>query len=298
MAFVLIIACLALAMFTFGIVMNSDLYGRLIETQVAQGVGDPAGSREIPTVRLVLHRLPSDENVVEASIIIITEGGNLVTLIREGKSSIKATVRNGTTYQPFGIQNDVTLDDTSAKAEPGVGSIAVQSERFLLPALPSLGGFPFDDLEIRPIVDVMRDGGHTSHFQLEIQKVLPGRLMEVSNDNIPTIRLTRSITEKSIVVGSSLVFLFLSGILVYGLFAAQRGLTTFEELLGVGGYLIAAAGFRELLGVSRATGTSALEIAVIGIPLMLLAIGVGVSFVRGRLHIHREEHDRHGNGSG
>jgi hypothetical protein len=277
--------------------MNADLYGRLIETQVAKGVGNPNGSREEPTVRLVLHRLPSDENVIEASVVVITEGGNLVNLIREGKTSIKAIVRDGTSYQPFGIQSDVILDSTSAKAEPGVGSIAVQSERFFLPALPSTAGFPFDDLDIRPIVDVMRDGNYTNKYQLQIQKALPGRLMEVSGDNIPTIRLARSTTEKSIVVGSSVIFLFLSAILVYGLFAAQRGLTTLEELLAVGGYLIAAAGFRELLGVSRAAGTSALEVAVIGLPLLLLAIGVAVSFIRGRLYIRGEKYKRDNDGS-
>jgi len=160
--------------------------------------------------------------------------------------------------------------------------------------LPSVYGFPFDDLSIRPIFEVSRDGTYTDHYRLEVQKALPGRLMEVSNETIPVIRLTRSPTEKAIVLVSAVVFLFLSGILVYGLFAARRGLTTLEELLAVGGYMVAAAGFRELLGVSRAAGTSALEIAVIGIPLLLLAIAVGRSFVLGQLHLYRQQRAKSG----
>lgn len=51
--------------------------------------------------------------------------------------------------------------------------------------------------------------------------------------------------------------------------------------------MITAVGFRELLGVSRSPGASALEIGVIGIPLLVLAIGVAASFFRGRHYLHR-----------
>lgn len=293
MGVVLLIGGTALVMFVFVTVMNADLYGRLIETQIARGVGTPdASSIEVPTARLVLHKLPADENAVEASLLLFIDGGALVDQVREGKARLTAVVHDGSSFQPYGVRHHVILDSSTANAEPGDNAMAVQSERFLLPALPSLGGFPFDNLDIRPIVDVSINDGYTRYFRLEIQKALPGRLMQLSDDNITTIQLTRSPTEKAIVVTSSLVFLFLSGILVYGLFAAPRGLTTLEELVAVGGYLIAAAGFRELLGISRTAGTSALEITVIGVPLLLLALGVAVSFIRGRLHAHRDEHDQ------
>lgn len=190
-------------------------------------------------------------------------------------------VRDGSSYQPFGIQSDVTLDNVSANIEGGVAVAAVQSKRFFLPALPSIGGFPFDDLYIRPIVDVSRNGNYTPHFRLDVQKALPGRILEVTGDNIPEIRLTRSPTEKAIVITSSLIFLFLSGILAYSLLAMGQGLSILQDLLAVGGYLVAAAGFREILGVSRSSGATALEVVVIGIPLLLLMIVVGLTFIRG-----------------
>lgn len=270
-------------MISFVVVMNADLYGRSIETQVARGVGTVEASEAMPTVRLVLHRLPADENAVECSILI-DAGSDLTKLIRNGKSGVTATIRDGSSFHPYGIGHSVTLDGTTASLRAGVFVSAVESERFFLPAFPSVGGFPFDDLKIRPIVDVVKDDGYTGHFRLEVQKSLPSRLLDVSEENIPTITLTRSPTEKAIVVTSALVFLFLSSILAFGLYAARRGLTTLEELLAVGGYLVAAAGFRELLGVSRSSGTSALEVAIIGIPMLLLASGVAVSFVRGRIH--------------
>jgi len=109
---------LALAMFTFVTVMNADMYGRLIETQVATGVGKPTPSEDQPTIRLVLHRLPSDENAVEASILLIADGSVVANQVREGKTSTRATGHDGSSFQPFGIQSDVTLDATSANVQP------------------------------------------------------------------------------------------------------------------------------------------------------------------------------------
>ncbi|MBV6505259.1 MAG: hypothetical protein ILNGONEN_00817 [Syntrophorhabdaceae bacterium] len=285
----LLIGSFPLGLTLFFIVMNADLYGRLTETQTASGVGNPnASSNEAPTVRLVLHKLPADENAVEASLLLEVPGGTLTKLIREGKARVTAYIRDGSNFQPYAIQYAVTLDSTTVYTETGVYPLAVQSERFLLPAFPNLGGFPFDDLVVRPIIHVWRDEYYTRQFRFEVQKALPGRLMHLSDDNITMIRLTRSPTEKALVITSSVVFLFLSSILAYGLFTSPRGLTHLEELLAVGGYLIAAAGFRDLLGLSRTAGTSALEIAIIGVPLLTLAFGIAVSFIRGRLQAHRK----------
>jgi hypothetical protein len=142
---------------------------------------------------------------------------------------------------------------------------------------------------IRPLIELWTNGEYTSNFHLEIQKALRGRLLGLSDDTITTIRLTRTPTEKALVLTGSVVFLFLAGLLAFALFHARHGLTTLEELLAVGGYLVAAAGFRELLGVSRASGASALEVAVIGIPLLALALGIAVSFIRGRRYSRQRQ---------
>lgn len=276
-------------MFAFALIANEDLYGRAIDTQTAVGVGRGKTVRSGPTVRLILHKLLADENAIEASLMIIGEDGDLPRLISEGKTKITAELRDGSSLQPYGILSDVTLDHVSAKVQPGVNSFAVQSQRFLLPAMSSVSGFPYDDLKVRPIVDVRRDEFYTGEFKLEIQKAMPGRVMELSDKNIVDINLTRSPTEKVIVLASSGVFIFLSVILVIVLFDRSRGLSSLEELLAVGGYLVAAAGFREVLGVSRMAGASALEMIVIGVPLAFLSVAVGISFMRGRLSSNRQQ---------
>ena len=284
----LIVGGYALALAAFVTVMNADLYGRLIETHVAKGVGNPNDSpREIPIVRLVIHKFLSDENAVEVSLIVNVDGGALADRIRAGEVRLTAAAHDASSYQFFALRSRVTLDSVTADVQPGVFPVATQSLRFFLPALPSVWGFPFDDLTVRPIIDVFVNGSYTNNFRLEIQKALRGRLMKLSDDNIVTIRLTRTPTEKTLVIVGSAVFLFLSGILAFSLFAARPGLTTLGELLAVGGYLLAAAGFRELLGVSRAAGTSALEVATIGLPLLLLASAVAVSFIRGRIQLRQ-----------
>jgi hypothetical protein len=272
-----------LAMFAFIWVVNSDLYGRMTETIVAPGIGDRSGSREIPTVRLILHRFLPDENAIEASIMIEVSDP-LSGLVRDGKATLRADVHDGSSLQPFGIRNDVLLNADTARIEPGVAVGAVESTRFSLPAMSSVWGFPFDDLTVRPITYVRRDDYYTGQYRLEIQKAMAGRLMQVSHGNIPEIRLTRSPIEKIIVLTGSVIFLCLSGILIYRIFRAQA-LTTLEELFAVAGYIVAAAGFRDLLGLSRAAGASALEIVVIGVPLFFLASAVMVSFIRGQLRI-------------
>jgi hypothetical protein len=280
-----------LAMLGFLVVMNADFYGRLIQTGTARGVGDPRSS-EVPVARLVLHRLLPDEDAVEASLQLFADSGEVADAIRAGKTRVTAVVRDGSSYQPFGIRHEVTLDASTAKTEAGALSVGVESERFTLPVLPSVSGYPFDALQIHPFISVAQNGMSTDRFRLEIQKAIPGRLMQLSDDKGVEIRLTRSPSEKAIVVTGSVVFLLLSGLLVFSLFHSERGLTTLEELVAVGGYLLAAAGFREILGVSRAAGTSALEVAVIGVPLLALTVGVAFSFVRGRHQLRDAPQDR------
>ncbi|HEX2835239.1 MAG TPA: hypothetical protein VHW00_19655 [Thermoanaerobaculia bacterium] len=266
----------ALAGFTYVIVVNSDVRGRLIET-----IPVGAKTEEPIIVRVVLHRLLADENAVEVSVVLLVRD-DLVYAVKEGRTKLTVIARDRSSYSPWGVAHAVTLDHTAAGLRAGVGEIGVESERFTLPALPSVSGFPFDDVQVNPDVMVFRDDVWTDDVRLEIQKSIPGRLMEISGDRNFDVRLSRTPTEQFVVIGASIVFLFLSAVLGYAMFRAPHGLRTVDELLGVGGYVIAAAGFREILGLSRVSGMTALEVAVIGIPLLVLTFGVAVSFFRAR----------------
>ena len=81
---------------------------------------------------------------------------------------------------------------------------------------------------------------------------------------------------------SSAIFLILTFIITYSLIRRKKRLNSVEELIMVAGYLLAIAGFREILGISRQFGTSSLEIIVILVPLIVLTIGIGYSYFKGR----------------
>jgi hypothetical protein len=280
--FILLIAGVSLLMLLSVGVLNAELYGRLTETQAVGDRNAATNSEKLPMVRLVLHRMVPDENAVEASIIVVVDSNSLLaTEIRSGKTHIAAIVRDGSTVLPFAVHSQATLD--ASAFEEGVSTAAAQSSRFLIPVLPTMGSYPFDDLTMRPIQELRRSDGFSSRFTLEVQKALPGRLLTVSGDPyIVEIGLTRTPVEKAFVVIASLIFFILSLVITVGLFLSPRGLTSLEELVAVAGYLVAAAGFRELLGVSRVAGTSILEFVILGVPLVLLAFGVAVSVYRSR----------------
>src|SRR5207245_1467171 len=110
---------------------------------------------------------------------------------------------------------------------------------------------------------------------------LPFRILTVSGDPLNSrIRLSRSPTEKALVILGGFVFLALSVSVVVLLFRSSTGFKGWEELLAFGGYLVSAAGFREMLGISRATGASAFEVGVFGIPLVAAASVVVLALVR------------------
>lgn len=86
--------------------------------------------------------------------------------------------------------------------------------------------------------------------------------------------LTRTSTEKYLIMLSSLIFLLLTLNITYGLARTKKGLNAVEELIAVAGYILATEGFKEILGISRNNRTNALEIFVILIPLLSIFSGL------------------------
>jgi hypothetical protein len=259
--------------------LNSELYGRLTETQTVS-LGSAAVETD-PLVRLVVHRIMPDENAVEASLILVINDST--ELGREIKSQgvvAKAIVEDGSSQHLFAVTAQTPSVDSSA-FDPGSSWAVMRSERFLLPTYPSMGTYPFDDVRLRPMLNVRSTRDGLLRARVEIQKALPGRLLAVTEEaGAVEISLTRAPTEKAFILASSLVFVLISLAVTIGIFFARSTASSFEQLVALASYLLAAAGFRELLGVSRVTGTTILEIVILGVPLACLSIGVGVSLAR------------------
>jgi hypothetical protein len=262
-------------------VLNADLYGRLTETQ-SLGIGNPSVQKQptgTPTVRLVLHRVLQDENAVDASIVFIAEGSVVADRYWRDVDGLVAGVHDSSNIQPFFFTSPIKI--TFSPKSPGDKGVALRSERFQLPFFPSGLGFPFDDIKIL-VMPYLRDSkGYAYPFKFEVQKALPGRLLTASGNPLTaTIHLSRSPTEKTLVLLGGFVFLFLSGSVVFVFLRSTHGFKHWQELLAFAGYLVGAAGFREMLGVSRAAGVSTFEVVVFGIPLVGLTVGMTVALVR------------------
>lgn len=260
-------------------VFNSDLYGRLIETTELKQNNGYKSNEELPTVTLILHKYLNDENAIEASIVISTYRLSILDN-SHSRRSIICNFTDGYNYDPNGLINQLVLLDSAKRETFGNGYYGIQSNRFLIPVAPSLNGFPLDDLSILPMLTLYIDSAY-SNFNFNIQKRIPGRLI-LKNEKEVEIVLTRTPTEKYFVLISSAIFLLLTFLLTYSLIKDPKGLNTIEELIAVAGYLIAIAGFRELIGISRINGSGTLEIVVILFPLLCIFGGIIYSFFKNK----------------
>jgi hypothetical protein len=262
-------------------VLNEDLRGRATEIVSVPGVRVKSQGKSA-LVRLVVHRISPEENVVDASLILIVDGDQpLMTEVAAGKRKIFAEIRDASTIAPVELHSQVSLD--AAAFRSGFSSAAVESEHFSLPASPSVNSYPFDDVQLFAIVSLYTDDREFVPFDVEVQRATPGRrLIATGHDGNLRITLTRTSIEKIYLLTAATIFFVLSIIVAAGLFLSQEGLSSLQELVAIAGYLVAAAGFRDLLGVSRLPSTSILEILILGIPLLALSLGVAVSMFRSR----------------
>lgn len=277
-AAVLTLAAFVLASLLIVGILNNELYGRISETEHVPTFN--GASPSVPTIRVVLHRVLPEENGVESSIIVVVANdGEFAVPIRDGKCTLTAEVHDGTTLAPVALGRETVFDRNAFKV--GWAMAAVESEIFNLPADSSVGTYPFDDIRLRPMLWLRCHEGGFELFNLEVQKAFAGRELHVSGKNgTADITLSRTAVEKAYILTTACIVFVLSVAIAVALLVASSGLTIIQELIAVASYILAAAGARELLGLPRLQGTSVLEIFVVGVPLLLLAVGAIMSIVR------------------
>lgn len=263
-------------------VLNSDLYGRLIETEPFHlGNTEKEQIKSLPTITLVLHKYFGEENSIEASLAINYDRQDVFQRFKTDTLQLMIRLIDGNAYTPIGVANSFNFTDSIKRNTYGYLFSGFETDRFFIPIAPSLKGFPFDDIKIRPMIDLYVNGMY-SKLNFAIQKRIPGRILSVSEKDKEVVLLTRTSTEKYLVMISSVIFLLLTLILTYGLVTTKKGLNTVEELVAVAGYILATAGFKEIVGISRSNGTSALEIVVILIPLLSVFLGLIYSLYKAK----------------
>lgn len=286
---VLVLALIFLGMVISVNVLNSDLYGRLIETKAFKLVDSEKGqTRSFPTITLVLHKYVGEENSIEASLAINYERQDLFQQFKTDTLHLVVGLIDGYAYSPTGVANTFIFTDSIKRKTYGYLFSGFETDRFFIPVAPSLNGFPFDEIQIRPMIDLYVNGIY-NEFNFAVQKRIPGRILSTSEKYKELVLLTRTSTEKYLVMISSVIFLLLTLILTYGLVTTKKGLNTVEELIAVAGYILATAGFKEIVGISRSNGTSTLEILVILIPLISVFSGLIISLYKAKRRTYDEK---------
>lgn len=263
-------------------VLNSDFFGRYTEKEYFQAEGPYKSPKDsLANVTFIVHRILTDENAIEASIQLDWNRDQVLQSISDQKVEIQFDVSDGFIFDVFGSSKTLILSDTTKDVILNKYHKGFQSDRFIVPFAPSLSGFPLDDIEVMPVVNFMING-RSFLYNFYVQKRVNGRVLKHDSKNTNMIVLTRTWAEKCIVFLSSFLFLGITVLLAYSILTHKTGLTTLEEVVTVAGYILATAGFREIVGFSRNSGTSALEIYIILLPLLLVTASLIISFFRGR----------------
>lgn len=263
-------------------VLNSDFFGRYTEKEYFQAEGSYKSPKDsLANMTFIVHRVLTDENAIEASIQLDWNRDQVLQNNSDQTIKIEFEVSDGFLFDVFGSSKTLLLTDTTKDVILNKYHKGFQSERFIIPFAPSLSGYPLDDIEVFPVVNFMING-RSFPYNFYVQKRVNGRVLKHDSKNTNVIVLTRTWTEKWIVFISSFLFLGITVLLTYSILMHKTGLTTLEEVVAVAGYILATAGFREIVGFSRNSGTSALEIYIVLLPLLLVTTALIISFFRGR----------------
>lgn len=256
----------------FATSINNEYGGRGAHTLVAQEAG-----RDSPfTITLFLHRIIPEENAVEVSLSISAEYDQLPREMRglESCGTLVVDVRD------YSQQVSPRAFVVSCKRNFWTNITGTETPRFTVPASASVEGFPFDDLQVATFQSLYTLRGLEAARQQTI-KLLPGRAMLWDGDRVNGhIVLSRPFNDKVLILVSAGLFLLLTTIVTWKLFFSGGATSGVQEIVAVAGYIVAAASFRDLLGVTHTNGTSAFEILVFGLPMCLLATGVAFSAFR------------------
>jgi len=262
-------------------VLNADLYGRLIETSSFNDKKLNDSLNEIK-VTLILHKHLVEENAIQASFVVNYERQNLFKKFNADNLEIVTIFTDDYLYSPLGLKKTLIIKDSIKKINYGHFYDAFESERFQIPVSPSLNGYPFDNIIMKPFFDIHINGVY-SEFKLDVQKRISGRILSKWEKDNKTIELKRTSTEIYLVTIISIIFILLIIILTYSLVNKENKLNNVEELITVASFLIAIVGMRELLGITRVNGTSTLEILVILIPIICIFFGIIFSIIKQKM---------------
>ena len=255
------------AVWLLGFSLNSDFEASAGEAQVLHGY---KGKFPI-TVVLKLTSLSEQQNSAEGMLIVRADSP-LRQYLRDNKEQIRIRLfEDLTTNTVFNVASEIF--DGNVPESRG-GSLESEPMKFNFPLHRDVSPYPFDDYFGFLQIDVGNEKGHSYPFDIEVQKGFAGRSLNVEgHPEALVVVLKRPRLQQLFVLLSSGVFLIVTSVIGLRLFKTEVSEKPLDQLLAVGGFLLSAASFRELSGVSRVASFTVLEGVILGFPLMILAGG-------------------------
>src|SRR5271165_806067 len=145
----LLIASPMLVMFVLFSLFNVEMSER--SSQVSPLFTESGATSKSPMVRLLIHRILTDENAVEASVAIFWHYDDIPKELLAHEKCM--TVRVGDRTSQF-LAGSLSIDCTRPSTPKTViqNGMAVESSRFKLNTYSSVWGFPFDNISFLPSV--------------------------------------------------------------------------------------------------------------------------------------------------
>jgi len=261
---------------------NDDLHSRLTRTLPVDKLrSDEAATKDDPLLRFVINRLTPEENAAEISLLLILDTSSpLGAELRSRGGKLTAQAEDGSSAELYGARVE-TEGLSAGNFISGYTDAITRSPRSSFPTFTSVGAFPFDKISLRAMFRLVDQNNRWMPHRIDVQKAFPGRQMSVRwEGGGVVVELARSNLEIFYVLGVSVVFLIATVTVFFGSILCKNSSTGLDGMLSVAGLLVAAAGYREILGVAKLPSTSMLEIVVLGIPILLLAISLLLSIFR------------------
>jgi len=234
-------------------------------------LGGPTAARPFAATLSILS-LDEGTNTAVLQLRIVAQPSPTLDSILTNKLSVTFELQPG--LGDLSLDPQITLHfDTSTNRTVNQDSPFVEAS-FAAQTVRSISPFPFDDHMLFFVIWNWGTDGLTRPFTLTVAKRPAFRVLSLGGEpTVPQITLSRPTAQKGFILFASIVFVLMSAILAYRLNADSHEFGRLPELLGIAGLVIGITGFRELIGVTKASHFTLLETIVVGGPLAALATG-------------------------
>lgn len=252
---------------------NADFRNRSPQSITLPADKEP--SRYGLKVRLVVHRLLVEENAVEVSLIVQARYDDLPQGLKDETPCLTLVYEDGGETGSLPKTLDVDCKQFVIPGSAVGEAISAETPPFKLTAFPSVASYPFDDWEFFPVVKLLARANLNAPAEYSVERMLPGKELKVEGTAYNwKVYLQRTVAEQVLVLAVGIAFLALSFLISWRMFSRDAALSGMQELLALAGFVVAIAGLRDMLGVTRTTGVSIWEIMVVGFPMMFIFLGI------------------------